>query len=60
MIPATPKKLETGEWGVQVTGPVVRAGDTVLVTTRAGKTFTKTIKDVISSSGGVVIQCIAT
>ena len=51
---ATPYKLRSGDWGVRVRG-TVRAGDTVTVRTRAGKTWTARIERVVWSGDGVAL-----
>ena len=47
----TPMKLRDGSWGVRIVAnrvdPVELEGQTVTVSTRSGKTFTKTIAEVI-------------
>jgi len=53
-IPATPTKLRSGEWGAKVQG-TVRQGDTITITTRAGKSWTSSVAKVVWSGDGVAI-----
>lgn len=52
---ATPIKLRSGDWGVKVRAPGVSSGDDVLVTTKAGKSWTATVDRVVWSGSGVHI-----
>lgn len=47
VIPATPKKLRSGDWGALAKSESVRKGDTVQITTRSGKTWTATVNKVV-------------
>ncbi len=47
---ATPKKLNDGNWGALVKDSTVRPGDTIQITTRAGKTWAATVTSVFSTS----------
>lgn len=51
---ATPAKLSDGSWGVRTSERVV-AGATVLVTTRAGKSWTAQVREVVWTDGSVCI-----
>ncbi len=51
---ATPVKLRSGEWGAKVQGQV-REGDTVTITTRAGKSWEARVSRVVWHGGGVSI-----
>ena len=51
---AKPKKLRNGQWGAVVDG-VVSSGDTITITTAAGKSWTATVSRVIWVGGGVSI-----
>mgnify|MGYP006899558405 FL=1 len=53
-ITATPAKLRNGSWGARVQGQV-RNGDTVTITTRAGKSWTATVSQVVWTGEGVSI-----
>lgn len=52
MTQATPYKLKSGAWGAKVQG-TVRAGDTVEITARSGKSWTATVDTVVWSGSGV-------
>lgn len=52
MATATPAKLRSGEWGARVRGSVER-GDTVTITTRAGKSWEARVDRVLWSGNGV-------
>lgn len=54
MTTATPAKLRDGTWGARVAGRA-RAGDTVTITTRAGKSWTATITRIVWSGEGVTL-----
>lgn len=54
MINATPTKLRSGDWGAKVQGRV-RKGDSIQITTRAGKSWTATVAKVVWSGNGVAI-----
>ena len=47
IIPAAPKKLVGGEWGAICQVPSIVEGDTIEITTRAGKHRTATVRQVI-------------
>lgn len=51
---ATPAKLRDGSWGARTAGSV-RAGDTVQITTRAGKTWAATVTRVVWAGDGVTL-----
>jgi hypothetical protein len=51
---ATPKKLKNGRWGATVHG-AVQAGDTVTITTRAGKSWEARVDRVLWTDGAVSI-----
>lgn len=51
---ATPTKLRDGSWGARVNGTVAQ-GDSIEITTRAGKTWTATVSRVLWSDGSVSI-----
>ena len=51
---ATPAKLRTGEWGARVVGDVA-VGDTVTITTRAGKSWSARVTRVVWSGEGVTL-----
>lgn len=51
---ASPTKLATGAWGARVTGPV-QAGDTVTITTAAGKTWQARVTQVVRTGEGYSI-----
>lgn len=52
---ATPTKLRNGDWGARVNSDQIREGDTVEITTRAGKTWTAAIVKVLWSGDGKAI-----
>ena len=54
MANATPAKLRNGSWGARVQGRV-SAGDSVQITTKAGKSWTATVSKVVWSGNGVSI-----
>lgn len=54
MTTATPTKLRSGDWGARVHGPAAQ-GDTIEITTRAGKTWHATVSRVLWSGDGVSI-----
>ena len=51
---ATPTKLRSGDWGARVTG-AVSSGDTITITTKAGKSWTATVDRVVWTNGDVTI-----
>lgn len=53
-IAATPYKLRNGSWGCKVQG-TVSEGDTVTVTTRAGKSWLARITNIVWSGEGVTL-----
>ncbi|KKM05264.1 hypothetical protein LCGC14_1755860 [marine sediment metagenome] len=53
--PASPKKLRDGSWGALAQSDSVSVGDTLQITTRAGKTWAATVSTVIWSGKGVSI-----
>ena len=58
--PASPRKLRSGEWGVQAPANA-KVGEIVEVTTRAGKTwFAKITKIEQASSEGAYVICTTT
>jgi len=54
-ISATPKKLKSGAWGALAKTESVRTGDTLQITTRAGKSWTATVSKVLWSGKGIAI-----
>ena len=58
MKPATPAKLKSGEWGARVAGEI-KAGETVTITAKSGKSWTATISRVVWSGNGVSICSLA-
>ena len=52
---ATPTKLRSGNWGARLKTSKVRAGDTVTITTRAGKTWQAKVTKVVWSGNGAAI-----
>lgn len=54
MTTATPTKLRNGNWGAKVKG-TVREGDSIQITTRAGKSWVASVSKVIWSGQGVSI-----
>ena len=50
MTTATPIKLKNGEWGAKAKG-TTHKGEVIQVTTRAGKTWTSVVDQVIWSDG---------
>lgn len=54
-IEANPKKLKSGAWGALAKTESVRTGDTLQITTRAGKSWTATVRKVLWSGNGVAI-----
>lgn len=55
LVAATPKKLRNGSWGALANTEHVQAGDTLEITTKAGKTWTATVSKVIWTGNGVAI-----
>jgi hypothetical protein len=53
-ITASPTKLRDGTWGARVAGPAAE-GDTITITTRAGKTWQAEIERVLWTGDGVSI-----
>lgn len=51
---ASPTKLRDGSWGARVRGYPAQ-GDTIQITTKAGKTWTATAKKVLWTDGAVSI-----
>jgi hypothetical protein len=51
---ATPTKLRSGAWGAKVAG-TVRAGETVTITTRGGKSWQARVSKVVWTGDGVSI-----
>lgn len=58
-MPATFTKLNSGEWGLRVTGISVSSGSTVTVTKKDGSSENKTIGKVLWSGNGVSLCTIA-
>lgn len=54
-IPATPAKLRSGDWGARVKGTPVSAGDVVLITTKAGKSWSARVIAIVWSDKGVTL-----
>ena len=59
-IPATPARLRSGSWGARAKGDA-REGDTLQITTRAGKRWTATVAKVVwrgrDRDGSIVTLC---
>ena len=53
-IPATPAKLRSGDWGARVRQPV-EVGDTVTITTKAGKSWTARVTSIVWRGKGVYL-----
>jgi len=51
---AQPRKLPDDSWGVGIEGDP-RPGDDVVVTSKEGKSWTRTVAEVVSSAGGVCL-----
>lgn len=51
---ATPCKLKSGDWGARVSGPVSK-GDTITITTKAGKSWTALVAHVVWSKDNTSI-----
>lgn len=51
---ATPARLRDGSWGARVAGTVC-VGDTVTITTRAGKTWQARVERVVWTGEGVTL-----
>lgn len=51
MVSATPVKLKSGAWGARTTTPV-SVGDSIQITTRAGKSWIARVSAVIASGAG--------
>ena len=47
---ARPEKLASGEWGARVTATTLKVGDTVQITTRAGKSWTASVAEILEVS----------
>ena len=54
MVTATPTKLNNGDWGAKVSG-TIKVGDTIRITTKAGKTWTSVVSKVVWSGSGAAI-----
>ena len=54
-INATPAKLRSGEWGARVQSDTVSVGDTIQITTRAGKSWPATVSQVIWRGKGITL-----
>lgn len=52
---AAPAKLRNGDWGAKVQSETIHAGDTITVTTRAGKSWDAQVTKVVWSGSGVSI-----
>lgn len=52
---ASPKKLPNGNWGAQIKTDDVAVGDTVTITTRAGKTWDAQVSEIVSHNDGITI-----
>jgi len=57
MIQASPIKLRSGGWGARVGSTNVREGDTLLVTTRAGKSWPAVVTRIVWRGDDVAIRC---
>jgi hypothetical protein len=58
-ISASPAKLRDGSWGAKVATSEIAVGDTVQITTRAGKTWMATVERVVCSGAGYAIVATA-
>ena len=54
-IDASPAKLKNGSWGARVKSESVESGDSILITTKSGKSWTATVSKVLWSGNGVSI-----
>lgn len=54
LLKASPTKLRNGDWGAKVLGTVTE-GDTVTITTRAGKSWDAKVTKVLWTKDGVAI-----
>ena len=54
-IQASPTKLRSGEWGAKVQTANVSEGDSIQITTRAGKSWTASVAKVVWRGEGVAI-----
>lgn len=54
ILPATPARLRNGSWGARVQG-AVKAGDLILVKTKAGKVWDAQVTKVIWAGEGVTL-----
>ncbi len=52
---ASPMKLRDGSWGAKVRSADVKIGDTVTITTRAGKSWDATVSRVLWTGDGAAI-----
>lgn len=59
MLTATPAKLRNGTWGARVKSAAVSKGDTVTITTRAGKSWTATVTRVLWTGDGVSLCAVS-
>lgn len=55
---ASPAKLRDGSWGAKVQGSV-SVGDTINITTKAGKSWTATVQKVVWTGDGVSLVATA-
>jgi len=55
MLQASPKKLKSGDWGALVKSESVRPGDSITITTKAGKSWSATVDRVLWSGKGIAI-----
>jgi len=54
-ITATPTKLRTGDWGARVPNEHIEEGDLVVITTKAGKSWTAVVEKVVWKGNGIAI-----
>ena len=59
MVQASPKKLNSGDWGAWVKSENVQRGDVVAITTKSGKSWNSQIDKVIwRGNGGAICSLI--
>jgi predicted SprT family Zn-dependent metalloprotease len=52
---ATPKKLHNGDWGALAQTATVKSGDTLRITTKSGKQWNATVRQVLWTGDGKAI-----
>lgn len=55
LIPATPIKLKTGQWGARVVGAAPMRGDRLVITAANGKSWAASVSAVVWSGNGVAL-----